>query len=476
MISSTKSLIYSSLAILLVHPGNPLFAQDTAWSMRGCIDYALEKNIQLNQAQLTRKLNSINYDQARANLYPDLSMSDLQSFNFGFSTNTVNYQSSKQNIAVNNLSLNAAVTLFNGFLLRNTVRQSKYVYDASTFDLEKMKNDITLAVIADYLQVLYASKALEIAQSQVSNTTTQVDKTRKLVDAGTLAEGNLLQMQSQLATDKASLVNAENQLQIARVNLMQLMEIPIRDNFKIDSTGVQEPFIEAVMSSNDIYLISEGIMPEVKSAELGVKAQETAVRIAKSSLMPRLTFGGALKTGYSSGSYLYSAAPEVQTIGYLQSNPSELVVGQISISKKENYPFYNQFRENFGQVLSLNLTVPIFTNFQGKYGVERAKINLQNSQFQQQAIKDQLRKQIEQAYTDLTSAIKNYMAGKELLLSEERTYQDMERKYNLGMATATDFLIEKDNYEKARLTDVQARFTYIFKSKIVDFYLGKNLN
>ncbi len=471
-----RRAFYSALIFLYIIFGQGLFAQPKTWTMKECIDYALEKNIQLNQTQLTSKLNDLSLAQARANLYPNLALTDYYSLNFGYSTNTFTYQSGQQDISINNMALTSNFTIFNGFELRNTVKQSKYIYDAGNFDIEKAKNDILLAVVADYLQILYSYKALEIARSQVSNTATQAERTRKFVDAGKLAEGNLLQIQSQLSTDKASAVSAENQVQLAKVTLMQMMELPIVENFEIDSSGIVEPSLEAVTSSADIYRVSEGIMPEIRSAELKTQAAEAGIRIANASYLPRLTLGLTLKSGYSSGSRLYSTMLVPQKIGYLQNDPATLVYGDVPITSKHNYPFTRQLKDNFGQVINLNLTVPIYSNSQARYGSERAKIDYMNSQLSEQATRDQLRKLVEQAYTDLTAAIKNYVAAQEILVSEERTYRDMERKFNLGLATATDFLIEKDNYVKAQLSVVQSRFTYIFKSKIVDFYLGKNLN
>ena len=186
--------------------------------------------------------------------------------------------------------------------------------------------------------------------------------------------------------------------------------------------------------------------------------------------------GGALKTAYSSGNSLYSSVTSTEPIGYLQSNPLDAVMGMVPVTTTVNYPFTKQIDNNFTPIISFNLTVPIFNNYQAKYGIAKAKINLQSSQLEEQAVKDQLRKNIEQAYTDLTAAVKDYAAAQDNLASEQRTYSDLEKKFNLGLATATDFLIEKNNFEKAKQSVVQSKYTYIFKSKIVDFYLGKPLN
>ncbi|MGD0710702.1 MAG: TolC family protein [Bacteroidales bacterium] len=471
-----KVILNYILFITAILSANSLFAQKS-WTLKECIDQALGKNIQLSESQLTSKLNEINLAQAKANEYPNFSVTDGQSFTFHSNTSgQTGSQANYQNISANNAALNGSITLYNGFQLKNTIKQSKYLLDAGNFDVDKMKNDITLNIVAAYLQVLYSYKALDIANGEVKSDLTQVEKTQKFVDAGKLAEGSLLQVQSQLTADKATAVSADNQLQLAKVSLMQLMNMPIDDKFIVDSSGTKEPPVENVVSTADIYKTSEGIMPEIKSAELVTKADEISINIAHGLAYPKLTMGGALKTAYSSGSYLYTTTYSPGEIGYMESNPSEEILGAIPNTTKENYPFSKQFADNFTPAITLNLTIPIFNNYQAKYGIAKAKINLQNSQLEEQALKDQLRKNIEQAYTDLTAAVKEYAAAKDNLASEQRTYNDLEKKFNLGLATATDFLIEKNNFEKAKQSVVQAKYTYIFKSKIVDFYLGKPLN
>jgi len=450
-----KVILNYILFISAVFSVNSLNAQKS-WTLKECIDTAWGKNIQLGETQLTRKLNGINYYQAKANEYPNIAVTDGQNFTFhNYNMGLSGTQSNYENISANSIALNGSVTLFNGFQLKNTIKQTKDVYDASNFDVEKMKNDITLNVVAAYLQVLYSYKALEIANTEVKADLTQVEKTQKFVDAGKLAEGSLLQVQSQLTADKASAVSADNQLQLAKVSLMQLMNMPIVDNFDVDSASTKEPPIESIVSAADIYKTSEGIMPEVKSAELVTKANETGINIAEGLAYPKLSLGGALKTSYSSANSLYSTTYSNGEIGYLESNPSEQVWSTIQNTNKENYPFPNQFGDYFTPVISLNLSIPIWNNYQAKYGIAKAKINLENSQLEEQAVKDQLRKMVEQAYTDLTAAVKDYAAAKDNLVSEQRTYSDLEKKFNLGLATATDFLIEKNNFEKAKQSVVQ---------------------
>lgn len=472
----TYAVVCSVLLILM--SGGSLMAQTRIWTLKECIDYALQQNIQLNETRLTSQTDQINYKQAKSNQYPELSVSSQQSWSFTNPKGSSSASSGSPNtVSANNVSLGTSVTLFGGFQLKSLIRQSKELYDASKFDIEKVKNQITLSVLSDYLQVIYSYKAVEIAKSQISSTMTQVDMTQKLVRAGSLPEGNLLQIQSQLASDKGNLVNYQNQLQVSKLSLMQLMRMPAVNNFEVDTTGIEtSPALDSTMSSHEIYDISLGIMPEIKSAELNLQANETGIKVARSSLYPRLSLSAALKTGYSSSSELYSYINRTEAIGYLQSDPTQLVMSNVSTSQKEDYPVGQQLGDNFGQLLGISLTIPIFSNNLGKYGVEKARISLQNSKLAQQSTKDQLRMSVEQANTDLIAAIKNYAAAVDILKSAERSYVDMSKKYNTGFASATDFIVQKNNYEQSQFGLNQARFNYIFKSKIVDFYLGKFFN
>lgn len=474
----TYAIVCSVLLLLTMGPWNSLMAQTKIWTLKECIDYALKKNIQLNETRLISQIDKINFKQAKSNLYPDLSLSSLQSWNFSdLKDSNASSSGSSDKTSANNLSLGTSVTLFGGFQLRNELKQSKELFNASKFDIEKVSNNITLSVLADYLQVIYQYKAVEIAKHQVSSTEIQVEQTRKQVNAGSLPEGNLLQIQSQLASDKGNLVSYQNQLLLAKLALMQLMRIPARRNFDVDTAGFGNSLIlDTTMSSHKIYEISLGIMPEIKSAILNTEASQTGIKVAKASLYPRLSLQAALKTGYSSNSSLYSYINRAETIGYLQNDPNQLVMSNVAVAQREDYPFGKQLNDNFGQVISLNLTIPIFTNNQGKYGVEKAKIALQNSKLAEESTKEQLRMSVEQANTDLIAAIKNYASAEDIFKSAKRSFTDMQNKYNTGFASATDYLIQKNSYEQALYGLNQAKFNYIFKSKIVDFYLGKFFN
>jgi len=457
-----------------------IHAQLKPVSLQDCIDEAFKKNVALNQVELTAKLNQVTLKQSKAMLFPNLFFTDDQTFSFGNNYDQVSQQYTSQNVVSNNASLTSNVILFNGFQEVNTIKQNQYLYDAGTLDVEKMKNDITLNIMIAYLQILYAYEAIDIAKSQLSTDSIQLDKTQKLLNGGKLTELSLLQVQSQTANDKAAEINAKNQLQNAKVTLMQIMELPIDTNFDVVHNNMSEPNPEILVSVDDIYKTAEGIKPEIKSAAMRTDAAEIGLDIAKGYDYPKLGLSGTIQTGYASNRYdiNYTTTTQLQNIGYLQSNPNETVVGLVPVTtvEKNSQSIGSQFQNHLSEAIGLSLTVPIFNNYQGKYGIEKARINIEYSKLNEQATKNTLRKNIEQAYTDLTSSVKNYLALKEAYDYEERAFHDMEKKFNSGLASTTDLLFEKNNFTRASFSLLQAKFDYIFKTKTVDFYLGKPIN
>ncbi len=459
-----------------------LFSNATAqkqWTLQECITRALEKNISINQSRQNSEINRLSLEQSRANRIPDLNLTDGQNFSFGRSVDPFSNQYVDQNVSSNNIALSSTVTLYNGMQNENTIKRNRSNYEAGMSDIEVVKNDISLSVVAAYLQVLLDYEQVDNAKSQLEATSAQVDHTKKYVDVGKFPESNLLQVQSQLATDKYSLVVTENQLQNAKVLLMQLIELPVSDTFEIERpviTGILQP---SVYSTQEIYNTALGILPQVKSAGLKMQSAAFDVKIAEGMRTPELSLGASLKTGYSSARSIlsYQTILSQEPIGFLQSNPSEIVLGDIptTLIQKSDYPFADQFKDNFSQLVFLNLSVPIFNNKQVKTGIGKAKAALQIAELNEQGVKNQMRKNIEQAVTDEKAAEKKYAAAKEQLSSEETSYSNLEKKFNLGMISSTDFLVEKNNYTKAKSNEIQSRYEFLFNIKVVDYYMGKSL-
>ena len=477
MNNNIQKVIFAGMFFLVLFPG--LKAQQKVWSLEECIDLSLQNNISLNQKKLSGKLDEINLEQSKAGILPSLTASGSQSLNFGRSVDPYSYDYIEQNISSSNLSLNSNFTLFNGFQTKNNIKKDEIDLKAGDYDLEKTEDNVILDVTQAYLQVLYAYEQVENAETEVTSTEAQVKRTEILVSTGSVPEGDLLKIKSQLATDNYSLVNNENQLSILKVNLMQIMEMPVTDGFDIKRPDFNEPDLGALTVPESEQVFQDALIqrPEIQEADLMVESAKTSLDIAKGARFPRLTLSAGITTGYSNGRNLYSRESTMETkeIGYLQSNPSELVMTQVPVftSTPIGYPYFNQLQDNLSESVRLSLSIPIFDRKQVQSNIRRSEVYINTAKLGAQNTRNQLRKTIEQAYNDMIAARKNLQASREQLKSIEKSFGDTERKFKLGMVNATDYLIEKNNFEQAKSNLTRAKYELIFKQKILEFYQDK---
>ena len=418
------------MTIIMIHTA---VAQQKIWTFQACLDTALRRNITVNQVRLSNENNRISLAQSKANRIPSLDASAGQNVNFEKYVNPIS--------SITSFSVNSGLDLFNGLQNNMTIRQERMNIDAGQFDIEKAKNDLILNITSAYLQVLFSNEILATTRSQADADAVQVDRTGKMVDAGKVPESNLFQIKSQYATDKLAIVNAQGQLDIAKVTLMQLMEIPVMDSFEIEKPNLEEPTMLLLRSNNDIYQKALTVQPQIAGASVRTNAALLGIKIYQGAYWPRLSLSGNINTDYA------------------------------GIRTKD--PFFTQFWNHFGENIGLNLSIPIYSNRQVKSNVERAKVNSLNTRLIEQNTKNQLRKSIEQSYTDLKNALNKYFATKEQYAAAEDSYKNMEKKYNVGLVAAIDYLLEKNNFYQAQSNMIQSKYDYFFKQKILDFYEGK---
>ena len=459
--------------------GLPLKAQQKVWTLNDCIAWAWKNNVVLNQQKLTSDITKVNYEQAKANRLPNLNFTDAETFNFGNTYLSGGSEEVKQNTSSNYPSLTSSVVLFGGGKYFNLIKENKLNFEASQLDVATQKNNLALSVTAAYVQVLYEYDAITTAQREIDADSVQVVRTAKYVEVGQSPEDSLYQIQAQLAATRAAKVGAENQLALANLQLEQLMELPVTKGFAVTRPADELTVADIAISAEDIYLLAEHTFPEIQSAALKTRAYETDVAVTRAALMPTLSLNAGLSTEY------YSALSRINTqtiyqnqaIGYLQNNPSEIVMGPVPVSSvnSQHYPFFTQFGNNFSQLISLNLSVPIFNNYKARNNIKLARLAVENTRLNEQAVKNTLRKNVEQAYTDQLAAGKNFAATKEQLMAETRAYNDMQVKLRVGLASVTNYLIEENNYYKAVLANLQAKYEYLFKTKVLAFYTGTPL-
>ncbi|WP_372774607.1 TolC family protein [Mangrovibacterium sp.] len=430
----TKQLI---LAVIVLIAGAAQ-AQES-WDLQKCIDYALENNIQVKQQQINADYYGNELKQARNNRLPSLSSSFSNSFSFGRSQQA---DGTYDNFNSNSTQggLNASMVLWNGFQLTNSIARANFSLQARLQDLQKAKDDLMLYIAAAYLEILFSDELIQVAKEQEEVTKLQVDRTSKLVKAGSLAKGSLLEIEAQLANEELNLVEAENRQQLAYLNLYQMLELPSTQSFKIAKPIL--PVLTAnrsVLNSMEVFKNAVQFRPEVKSAQFDLQAAQKTVAIARGQLYPSLDLGGSYSNWYNN---------------------------------KYPYDFSTQFKNNESYGFGVSMSVPIFGKFQTRTQINNAKLDVMSKELDVQNTKNVLRKDIEQAYTNAVAALKKYMASSKAVESMQEAFRYTEEKFNVGMLNSVEYNQAKNRLTSAQSDLAQAKYDYIFRTKILDFYNG----
>lgn len=462
--------------LLLVSFSNNSHAQKI-WSLRECIDHALQNNLNIRQTGLTVKQQEIELDRSKAGFYPTLNGNASYQYNFGRSLDPTSYQFTNEEIRSSNIGLNGSLLLFNGFQLQNSLRQSKLEYLASQEDLKKIQNDVSLNVTSAYLQVLYAKEQLKVTSARMDESGQQRDRTRRMVDAGIMTQGNLLDAEAQYTNEELNQVTAENQLANAKLTLIQLLELDSVSNFDVEDPQVQSPEMTTLAQSpSEIYSLSLQTLPEIKSADTKILSAEKNLSALKGSLWPRLSLFGGLSSGYS------SARETVTGINYAGLLPSgaqtasgEAVLSPVFFTTTERTNFGDQLDQNFSKNFGFSLNVPILNGFNSRSNVKLGKLGLENAKVNSEIIRNQLFKSIQQAHTDALAAQKRLSATEKAVQSLQEAYTYAERRYNAGLTSSLEFLTATNNLTRAKIDALQARYDLIFRVKVLDFYAGRPL-
>jgi len=435
--------IYSLIAaaILLVVFTNAR-AQET-WSLQKCIDYAIQNNIQIKQQTLNSEYYNNQLNQAKYNRLPNLNANLQNSTSFGRSLTSNNtYLDRNSNSIYGSLSSN--ITVWNGFTLTNSIKVADMDLRASLEDMQKAKDDMMLNIAASYLEILFAGELETVSEDLLKITQLQIDRTGKLVEAGSLAKGSLLEIEAQYAREELSVVNAQNRLQLAYLALYQLLELPATESFKIEKPVLPEIGANiSLLNSMDVFRNAVQLRPAVKSAEFKLESARNQLLIAKGNLLPTLSFGANYNNSYE------------------------------NLFNYENLAFKDQLKSHQRYGFGLSLNIPIFNHFQAQTGVSNAQIQLENTELQLQSTKNLLRKDIEQAYTNAMAAFKRYVANQKAVISSKEAFRYTEEKFNVGMINSVEYNQSKNNLSSAQSDLLQAKYEYIFRTKILDFYNGK---
>jgi len=451
--------------------GNSSFAQQQ-WTLQQCIEHAMKNNLQVRIAILNNELNQANLKQSRANVLPNLNFGANNTYNFGKTIDRFTNQFANTRVQSINLGLQTQWNLFNGLQNYHTIKQNEINLMTGKYDIDRTKNDVSLNIANAFLQIVLARELVNITQNQVNTTNTQLTRIKKLVDAGALPKFNQYDVESQLSSEELNVVNAQNQLNIANLNLALLLNLN-PEEFSISKPEVPNPNdLPLNFTAQQIYTSALSNQPIIKSAENQVLSAEKGVKIAKSAISPSLVFSGSLGTGYSGlAQQIAGYDSTIATIGYTAMGDKvySLFVNPVL----EKSPYGTQFKDNFNRSLGLTLNIPLFNNLQTHTAITRAKINVESARLQLLQTKLDLQRTILQAYTDANGALKKFNATEKSVIALKESFKYVEQRYNVGAANSVDYNTQKNNVTNAEAQLLQAKYEYIFKAKVLDFYLGK---
>ncbi len=418
------------------------------WTLEDCIKYALDNNIQIKQSQLSAESDKISVLQNKLGVLPNLNGSISHNYNWGRNIDPSSNSYTDQQTQSNTFSLNSSVDLFNGFQKINSIRQSQYNYVASKLDVEKMKNDIALRIGQAYLQILFNIEQVGISQNQVDISNLQITRTKNLFEAGSIAKGNLLDIQAQGALEEANLVAAQNQLELSYLDLAQLLDLKSTANFEIEKPDLKMDNQLTLVPASQVFAYASGVMPEIKSAQYRLESSYKGLAIARAGRYPNLTLSGYFGSNYA------------------DNFPEDFPNNDKIMS------FKDQLDRNLNKSLRFSLNIPIFNGYQVNANVSKAKLNTLNGDYNLQLAKNQLQKSIEQAFADAQGAYKSYNASQKAVTSFQEAFNYTQQKFDVGMMNSVDYNDAKNKLIKSQSDLLKAKYNFIFKKVILDFYQG----
>lgn len=432
------------LILLIVWACSIGFAQEQStkgWDLNKCLSYALEHNIQVNKKMLAVSSNEADLLRARSQRLPNLSGTISESLTNSKTQSGIGTPLTWNLNKGTSASLSSNISVYNGGVISNTIKQSKLNVDIANLDIELTKNSIILSITQAYLNVLYAKESVDYAKEILTTSQKQVDRGRELLRAGSKAKTDQAQLDAQYASDQYSLVIAQNTLITNTTNLKQLLEIPVMDTFSI---AFPEIALEKEFSSlppiNDAFNTSLSVLPDIQFSQLNRSVAEIDVKIARAGYLPSLSLNANYSTDFSS-----------------QSSKG----------------FGSQMSDNQLQRVGLTLNIPIFSKYATSTSIQKSKINLQEADLSMQETKKNLLQNVESVYQNTITGKSRYDAAVVQFSSANESYKLSEAQFNLGMINTVDLLKVKNTVLSAQKELIQAKYSAILNRKILDFYMGK---
>ncbi|MBK8966235.1 MAG: TolC family protein [Saprospiraceae bacterium] len=456
-------------------------AQET-WSLERCVTYAQDANFTVQQARANVKVAVLAEKQAKADRLPNVSINSNAGKSFGRTIDPTTNQFINTGFGYNSLSLNAGMPIFNGGQIHHNVKQTNYTMQAAFADAEQTANTLGLQVAQAYLNILLTQEQAESAGRRVEQSRRQLEVTQKLIEAGTVPLADQYTIQAQIAREEQAAVMAQNSVDLAYLSLKQLMQLEPDYDLVIERPEITLP--ADVNPENytlqPIYEQALETQPNIKAAEFRIKSAEEGVPLARSAYFPSISVGGSLSTNFSSRSPDFTNG---MFLGTELTPPTTILVNGVPVTVQQEVdvfeypqtPYFTQLDQNFGQSIGVQLSIPIYQNGRVRLNVERARLGILNAQLQDNQTRQQLKNDIQTAIANVRAAYKQLAAAQKTRDAMQAAFTNTEKRHNLGAVNSLELTTAKTNLDNAENDVIVARYDYLFKLKILDFYQGKEL-
>ncbi len=434
-------------------------AQET-WNLSKCIKYAYDNNIEIRRIDLSAKVSENALKQSKYDLLPSVSGRASWSQNYGRSVDYVTNGYTTQNSNSINYGIGANVNLFSGFRKKKIIEQNTINLQAALMEIDKLKEDMALNITSYYLNILFSIEQLNVAKDNLQLSENQLKRVKILVDVGKKPQSDLLHQKSQVAKNRSAVISGENALSLAYLDLYQILEIKGDSTFEIEipTIDIQQDADAELLEYESKFESIIAERPSFKLQDLRIASAAKQLDIAKADYYPSLSFNANIGSGYSN--LRYDMIPNPSGMGFIKD-------GVMS--------FGDQYRVNLSKSFGFSLSIPIFSKFRVRTNVQNANIRYEDAKLQKALSYNNLYKQLQTAYTKAVAAVNNYRAEKQSVASFEEAFKYAKTNYELGKINSYDYNQAQSNLIQARSALIRAKFEYVFRTKILEYYSGKEL-
>lgn len=447
------------------------------WGLERCVNYALENNITIKQFKLNEIQNDILYKQSKRDRLPTLNGSSGLQVSWGRNIDPITNVFESQTVGFNSHSLNTGTMLYNGNNVNNNIAKSELALQESRARTQQLSNDVSLNVVTAYMNAVFEQERAVNAASQLEISRRQLDRVLKMIEAGSLPETDRYDFESQVAQDEQALIIAENLVTTTLLTLKQLLQLPPDTEMLLERPDIDIPDVDPdIYTFEEVYSTALNTQPSIKADQLSQSISELDIELARSQFYPSLSIGGSLSTTFATiakqiDGFQSTIIPQPGV--FINGEPVRFETQANLPTGTSKIPYFNQLDQNLGLGFGVQLNVPIYNRGQNKTNVELARLNAENVRLTNASNKETLRSNVLTAVTQAKAGKREYeatLATKEAL---ETAYQNAERKFEVGSANTYELTEAKNRFDVAVNNLLIAKYDYIFRLKVIDYYLGK---